>query len=148
MIPQSFRLHTAFYSALFFAMIHLACRAAEPVVTQPLVPTLTGTWSGTWIDGRASYGGSGGDFTCIAVEVKPNVWKAAFSLGKSKTFNVEISGTKVGSEILFDTTADLGTFHGIYTLKGKITAEGFSATYSGKDEQGTFSMKRREEIKK
>jgi hypothetical protein len=132
----------AFAGLSLFIIAMNSCSATETVAT------LSGTWSGTWTDARESYGHNGGDFTCVAVESKPGTWRASFSLGATKTFDVELSGKTINGEIRFDTTADLGKFHGVYTLKGTIKGDAFTGDYSGKDELGTFKMTRKVDAKK
>ena len=129
-----------------FPVLAVEATAAKVPLVQPGV-SLAGHWSGKWVDGRESYGGNGGDFTCEAVESAAGKWTAAFSLGSTKTYKVELSGKLVDGVIRFDTTADLGKFHGVYALKGTVTRDVFSGEYSGKDERGTFKMSRVEETK-
>lgn len=120
--------------------------AAKAAAASPTV-TLAGHWAGKWVDGRESYGGNGGDFTCDAVDVSAGKWAGTFSLGSTKTYKVDLSGKVVDGVIRFDTTADLGKFHGIYVLKGTVTRDVFLGDYSGKDERGTFKMTRVADVK-
>ena len=132
---------------LLIWVISSSVLAAEEMAAKAPGVTLAGHWSGKWLDGREDYRGGGGDFTCDAVELAPGKWAAAFSLGASKTYKVELSGKLVDGVIRFDTRADLGKFHGIYTLKGTVTRDVFLGEYTGKDERGTFKMTRVEESK-
>ena len=144
MPPPTYCKHRFALGLVLFLWTMPFSAAAEP----PPAATLTGNWTGTWTDAREAYGHNGGDFTCIAVETKPGTWRASFSLGTTKTFDVELSGRTINGEIRFDTTADLGKFHGVYTLKGTVKEDAFAGDYSGKDELGTFKMTRKAAGKK
>jgi hypothetical protein len=121
-------------------LLLVATAAAKAADAAPL--TLTGNWAGTWTDSRPAYSKSGGDFSCVAVEKAPYVWTCSFSLGKTRTWVVELKGKPENGKIVFAATTSLGDVQGLYTWKGALTADGFTGEYLGPDEEGTFKMKR------
>lgn len=104
--------------------------------------TLTGSWTGKWTDSREGYNGSGGSFTCVAMEDGDGKWHAEFSIGKTRTYKVELKGKVEDAKLVFSGAVDLGGREGLYTWKGSVTSDVFTGEYDGPGEKGTFKMRR------
>jgi opacity protein-like surface antigen len=120
----------------------LAFALPASAASAPVAVNLAGSWSGTWSDPRPGYNGSGGSFTGTLAQHGEATWAGQFSLGKSKTFDVELKGQQAGGKVEFDTTVNLGKAYGIYVIKGSATSDELTGSYSGPGESGTFRMKR------
>ena len=134
-VQRLLRKHAAF-GLLLLSLFSIPARAED--AAKPV--TLTGNWSGKWTDTRPGYNNSGGSFTCIATETGAGKWHAEFSIGRTRTYKVELSGKREDAKILFDGAVDLGGRSGIYTWKGCVQDKTFSGEYEGPGEKGSFRM--------
>jgi len=131
-------LHTARLTTAFVVpFVVTAGLVAEDSQTAPDATR----WAGTW---QAAGQEECKELTCTAKHVSGKKWTAEFKgvCSKRFCFNVTMTGRKVGEEIRFKGTTDLGKKNGgVYQWEGTIKAGKFTGTYeSTAGKKGTFEM--------
>lgn len=116
----------------------------KALASQPPPNDVSGAWIGTWQNTNNSHGG---DLYAIVVEASPGVYFTSFkaTYGKFMTFKTHatLRGTTRGGTAHFQGEEDLGWLAGgVYTYDGYATPQEFFSTYTSKNDEGTYTMRR------
>lgn len=99
-------------------------------------------WKGEWDGG----GPHCGELRCLARQVEGDQWEAIFTgyCNRQFAYEVTMSGTKSGGQVIFSGEADLGDADGgVYEWTGEISGNTLIGRYSSKSgKKGVFEMAR------
>lgn len=116
--------------------------AIDPSAESPV----NGFWAGRWKADAEP--GEGKPLTCETIQVGEDEWKATFNAvcDKDYSFTMDMPGRKVGDEVVFEVSVDLGeAFGGEYHWTGKVVGDEFNGEYTNAKYNGTFQMTKSDE---
>ncbi len=116
--------------------------ASDPATESPV----NGFWAGRWKADAEQ--GEGKQLTCETIQVSEDEWKATFNAvcDKDYSFTMDMPGKRVGDEVVFEVSVDLGeAFGGEYHWTGKVIGEEFNGEYTNAKYNGTFKMSKSDE---
>lgn len=114
----------------------------KALANQPPPNDISGAWIGTWQNSNNSHNG---DLYAIVVETAPGTYFCSFkaTYGGFLTFeqNVTLHGSAQGSTVHFTGEKKL-SFWGLYKYDGYATSREFFSTYTSKNDEGTYTLRR------
>ncbi|MCA9075069.1 MAG: hypothetical protein KDA93_08555 [Planctomycetaceae bacterium] len=116
--------------------------AIDPINESPV----NGFWAGRWKADAEP--GEGKSLTCETIQVGEDEWKATFNAvcDKDYSFTMDLPGRKVGDEVVFEVSVDLGeAFGGEYHWTGKVVGDEFNGEYTNAKYNGAFQMTKSDE---
>lgn len=143
------------HSVLVIACILTGCSEPASIKTTqkafaidpPSASPVKGFWVGQWKADAEQ--GEGKQLTCETIQVSEDEWKATFNAvcDKDYSFTMDMPGRKVGDEVVFEVSVDLGeAFGGEYHWTGKVVGNEFNGEYTNAKYNGTFQMTKSDEV--
>lgn len=134
--------------AMFVVALTAGCQDAQKAPAQKAFAIdpqnrspVNGVWAGNWkADGEL---GAGKSLVCETIQTGDDTWTATFHAvcDQDYSFTMEMPGRRVGQDILFEVTVDLGeNFGGVYHWTGQVAGEQFHGRYTNAKYNGTFQM--------